>query len=67
MITRKYRLRVTVNQQIFNRFSTDYCLRDFSAFTAYIVTAAIEISQPYPYSMRMQPCSHTAIAAIAAI
>ena len=64
MITRKYRLRVTIDQQVFNRFSTDYCLRDFSAFAAYAATAAMEISQSYPFSMRMQPCSHVATLAM---
>ena len=59
MVTRKYRLRVIIDQQVFNRFSTDYCLRDFSAFVAYAVTAVMEMSQPYPCFM--QPCSHAAI------
>ena len=51
MVTRKYRLRVTDFQQVLNRFSTDYCncsLRDFSVFTAYAITAAVEMSQPRP-------------------
>ena len=75
MITREYRLRITVIQQVFNRFLIDFqqvfqvvtSLRDFLVFTVYAITVAVEMSQPRLCSMSMQSCSHCSHIVITAI